>query len=669
MAERSQPTTAWRCRRLVGFAILAIGLACAAGCAAGAAGEGPRVIVLGFDGMDYGLTRRLIAEGALPNMARLAAGGGGLRPLATSVPPQSPVAWSTFITGLDPGGHGIFDFIHRDPATMVPYLSTTRTEAGELALSVGRWKLPLSGGAVELLREGTEFWRVLEDRGVETTIIRMPANFPPSGHAAHELSGMGTPDILGTYGTFAFYSAGASDREDLSGGTIFPIQVVDGVATGALVGPDHPFLVAREPVTSEFTVYLDPRHDAGKLVVGAEERLVRAGEWTDWVPVSFDLGFFQTLNGMARFYLKQARPVLELYVSPINFDPLDPAAPISTPPEYAAELAEATGRFYTQGMPEDTQSLNQAVLTPAEFLAQARIAGAEVRAQYDYVLDQFVEGEASSRLLFYYFGNLDQVSHMMWRATDEDHPAYDPVRDGPFADVVEGLYRDMDEVVGATLERMTPDTLLVIMSDHGFASWRRAFHLNAWLREEGYLSVVNPALDDDPGLFANVDWTRTRAYGLGLNGLYVNLAGRERDGIVAPEALGALLEEIRGRLLATVDPATGEPAVTRVFRRDVDFVDGERPATGPDLIVGYAGGTRCSNESALGAVPREVIVDNHDAWSGDHCTDPAAVPGILLSSRPLAAPATSLQDLAGALLAEFGIETFPEGSPVTAETP
>lgn len=248
---------------------------------------------------------------------------------------------------------------------------------------------------------------------------------------------------------------------------------------------------------------------------------------------------------------------------------------------------------------------------------------------------------------------------MMWRPMDPEHPAY-TAADLPYRSVVEDLYVGIDGLVGETLSRLGPEDLLVIMSGHGFVSWRRSFNLNGWLRDNGYLTVRDPDSRADPGLFSNVDWTRTRAYGLGLNGLYINVRGREAHGIVDAAVRQALASEIAGRLQASIDPKTGKRAVSRVFRReDVYQIRGHEDLA-PDLVVGYAKGTRASDESALGAVPRDVIVDNSDAWSGDHCMDPTAVPGILLTSRPLRKAAPSLQTLAAALVAEFGIETFPD---------
>ena len=626
-----------------------------AGCNRGAARARRSVIVLGFDGMDYQLTRRLIDEGRLPALARLER-EGSFAPLMSSVPPQSPVAWSDFITGADAGTHGIFDFIHRDPKTMAPYFSTSTVEEAGHTLRIGAWQVPLTGGTVTLLRRGEAFWEALERHGVSTTIMRIPANFPPSGTAQRELSGMGTPDILGTYGTFTFYTSDTRrfTGVDVAGGKVIEAVPRANVVKSALHGPPNPFRVRREIATAPFAVYLDPELPAARIEIGDERLVLQAGEWSGWVPVAFRLAPTQTLATICRFYLKSVRPTFQLYVSPLNLDPLDPALPISTPASFAAELAAESGRFYTLGMPVDTNVLAGGVLSADEFLAQAQIAGDEIVEQYRLLLDRFSAG-----LLFYYFGNVDQVQHMMFRPMDPGHPAYDAARDAPYSDVVPSLYVKFDEIVGYTLARIGPETTLVVMSDHGFASWRRSMNLNSWLRDQGYLVVRDASLRHDPGMLANVDWSRTRAYGFGLNGLYVNLAGRERWGIVAAGERGALLDEIAERLAAAVDPGTGERAVTAVHRCDRELGDGGALDLGPDAIVGYARGTRCSDASALGELTKEVFADNTGEWSGDHCMDPTAVPGILATNRRLQRPAPRLRDLAAAILAEFGVEGFP----------
>ncbi len=637
------------------------------GCGSGGQGQGQggaKVVVLGIDGMDYSLTKQFMDAGIMPNFSRLAA-QGHFSSLETSVPPLSPVAWSNFITGMDSGGHGIFDFLHRDPDTIIPYLSTSRAENEEPTSLWGCWQIP-GAGSVEQLRRGTPFWEVLERHGVETTIVRMPANFPPSGTASRELSGMGTPDLVGTYGTFSFYTSElfAFGGQDVTGGEVYEAWPEDGVVQATLYGPPNPFVSDHdgcrgEKLTLDFSVYLDPEEDVAKLVVGDEERVLKVGEWGGWLPVELEMIPTQTVRGMTRFYLRQVRPEFELYAAPINFDPTAPAMPISTPDDYAAELAEASGMFYTQGMPEDTKALTEEVFRSEDFVAQARLAGKEIAEQYRHVLAEFQE-RATPRFLFYYFGNLDQISHVMYRPIDPDHPAYDPAVDAPFGTVVEQLYREADEIIGYTLDNLEEGARLIIMSDHGFAPWRRAFNLNTWLKDNGYLVLRNPRSKNE--LFTGTDWSQTRAYGVGFNGLYLNLEGREKRGIVTAAERDALLDEIKAKLLAELDPATGTAAITKVYRSDEHYQDRGHLDIGPDLQVGYARGTKLAGESTLGEITQEVIFDNTDQWSGDHSMDHETVPGILLTDQPLAKPATSLRNLAASILAEFGIEEEFPGS-------
>lgn len=614
-----------------------------------------RVIVLGFDGMDWELVQKLMVEGRMPNFQRLAREGMA-QPLGTSMPPLSPVAWSNFITGMDSGGHGIFDFVHRDPQTLLPYLSTSRSVGSDAGFDIGKWHVPLGGAHVELLRHGTAFWEPLRERGIPTTVLRIPANYPPSGTADRELSGMGTPDLLGTYGTFSFYNSDPFfEQRSVSGGALYPLDYWDDVATGELHGPPNTFLKEPEDLTLEFQLSVDPQEPAALLRVGDEERLLQVGEWSDWVPFEFSIIPTQSLPGQARFYLRSVRPEVELYVTPINIDPHAPAQPVSTPEDYAAELAEASGRFYTQGMPEDTKALEAEVLTRDEFLAQTAIIQEELERQFDHVLGQFRSG-----LLFYYFGYTDQVAHMLWGSMDPEHPLYDPEVDPKYADVIPQLYEDADRLVGKTLREVGDDTTVVVMSDHGFSSWRRTFNLNTWLEREGYLALSEPpAPGSNARLDAHVDWSRTRAYGMGLNGLYVNLAGREREGVVPESERAALLREIAAKLEEVVDPETDKQVIRRVFISDQAFDDRGYLEIGPDAVIGYAKTYNGSSKSATGELTPEVLSDNTRLWTGDHGMDPVTVPGILFANRELSRKVTSLEDLAAAVVAEFGIDEFP----------
>ncbi len=647
-------------------------LACAplvTGCG-DAAYEGPRVVVLGFDGMDPALTRQLMDEGRLPNISKLAK-QGTFQPLETSIPPQSPVAWSSFMTGMDPGGHGIFDFIHRDPETMFPVPSTTETGEEGFGVCIGGKYFAFGGGDYVSLRTGRPFWELLEENGVPTHIIRMPANFPPSGTASIELTGMGTQDLNGTEGTYSYYTSElfAFAGEDITGGEIYELDIYDNVVEAKLYGPDNPMQCEVEgeehdKLSQDFTVYLDPDNNAVKIELGDQEAVIKVGEWTPWLDVEFAMMPGINLGGIARMYLRSLDPEFELYVTPIDVDPRNQAFPVTTPASFGADLAEATGLFYTEGMPEDTKSITDGVFGPAEFAAQAAEAGRDVYEQFPWVLNNFVESDAG--LLFYYVGNADLTGHILWRSRDPEHPFYDAEEDAPYEDLVPSLYEKLDEIVGHARATLPPETLLVVMSDHGFTSLRREFNLNVWLRENGYLTDRGYGKDDQ-GYFTNIDWGQSQAYAVGFSGLYINEKGRERDGIVPFAQKDALLTEITEKLLAAVHPETGEAMITEVIRTtDFEYQGGIEMA--PDLIVGYAKGTHASSKNAVGGLGDEpVIANNETRWTGDHIMDHRTVPGVLFTSRPLKQPAHSLRTLAPALLAEFGVTGFPQAPETTQQ--
>lgn len=605
-----------------------------------------RILILGFDGMDPQILERLVQDGKLPNFLNLMK-TGDYKPLKTSIPPQSPVAWSNFITGMNPGGHGIFDFIHRDPQTMTPYLSTSKTESSQKTIRMGNWVIPLSSGKVTLLRHGKSFWEALEENGISTTIFRVPANFPPVATAAYQLSGMGTPDIQGTYGTFSFYTdEGIDPYGEVSGGKVFPVKVVDHKVQAKLWGPRNSYKTDMPQSSIDFEIFMDPENPVAKITVQGRQVLLNQGEWSDWVRVKFKIiPLFQSVNGICRFYLKEAHPHFKLYVTPINIDPASPALPISTPEDYSEELSREIGPFYTQGIPEDTKALSGNVLDDGEFLQQTKFALDEELRMFDYELSRFKSG-----LLFFYFGRVDQVGHMFWRTMDPNHPAYDPTT--PYHHVIEDTYREMDDILGKALKKMDDKTTLIVLSDHGFAPFYRAFNLNTWLKNESYASLID---DSEGELLQNVDWTKTRAYGLGFNGLYVNFRGRETKGIVQPGIeREALLEEISKKLLALRDPETGKQVISKIYKAE-EVYTGPYVKSAPDLILGYNRGYRASWETVLGKFPKALLRDNHEKWSGDHLMEADLVPGILLTNKKVKANNPALYDLAPTILAEFGI--------------
>ena len=612
---------------------------------------GKKVVALGFDGMDPKLLSRYMQEGKLPNFAKLAQ-SGDFKPLGTSMPPQSPVAWSNFITGMNPGGHGIYDFIHRDPATMEPISSTTETEGSAKTVEIGDWVVPLSGGEVENLRKGRAFWEILEENGVPTTVFRVPANFPPVESPGQSLSGMGTPDLLGSYGTFSYFTDDPpANHDEISGGVVYPVDVLNNQVETKLVGPKNTFRKGDPDATIPFKVWRDPEQSVVKISIQDKQIILQEKEWSEWIQVEFELiPALQSVTGICRFYLKEARPNFKLYVTPVNIDPSNPALPISTPDDYAADVHADCGFFYTQGMPEDTKALSWGVFDHADFYSQSENVLHERVRLFDYALENFSDG-----LLFFYVSSTDLKAHMFWNMTDPAHPTYDSTKAETFGRVIEDVYVAADSIVGKTLARIDDNTTLLVMSDHGFAPFRRTVHLNSWLVDEGYVALIDTAKQGELDYFQNVDWTKTRAYGLGFNGLYLNLKDRERDGMISSEQADRLLDEISAKLLALKDPENGESVVTRVYRAE-EIYSGDYLAQAPDLVVGYNRGYRASWETTIGQIPREWIADNLDAWSGDHCMAAEHVPGILLSNKKINASEPKLYDLAPTLLSIYGLE-------------
>jgi predicted AlkP superfamily phosphohydrolase/phosphomutase len=603
-----------------------------------------RVIVIGLDGLEPTIVEPMVQAGDLPNLARLARDGGYSR-IATTCPAQTPVAWSTFATGTNPGGHGIFDFIRRDPATYRPDFSLNRYEQ----------KNAFVPPKAVNLRRGTPVWSVLSAAGKESIIVRCPCTYPPDTLRGRMLSGMGVPDIRGGLGTGTFYTAGGPVTPGESEQAVQLTPRADGRIDTFVIGPRHP--KTREDVRTE--IVLDTRTVAGavRITSDGEPRAldVRVGEWSDWVRIKFKLGFFQAVRGMVRFHLVRLEPHLELYASPVNFDPDGPMFPISEPAQYARELATAVGTFYTTGMVEDHGALSNGRISEEAYLDQCAGVLRERERMMEYELDRFREG-----LFFCLFDTPDRLQHMFWRFREPGHPANRHGFSPEMAHVIEDHYRSCDAVVGRALARADDRTVVMVLSDHGFNSFQRGVHLNTWLHDHGFLALKPGAVPGaDAGDFLlSVDWGRTKAYALGIGSIYLNLAGREAQGLVSQADARSVADEIAGGLTGLVDAERGGVAIRGVSRRDQVY-SGVYAAESPDLMVHFAAGYRASWSTALGGIPAGHFEDNDKKWAGDHIIDPALVPGVLFMNRPFAAAGARLLDMAPTILTALGVPHDP----------
>jgi predicted AlkP superfamily phosphohydrolase/phosphomutase len=616
-------------------ALLCLSALLPTGCGRQAPEVDQRLIILGFDGMDPALARQWMDDGSLPNFSALAA-RGGFRPLGTSNPPQSPVAWAGFATGLNPGQHGIYDFLRRDPDTYQPAFSISRSMPPEHVLDIFGLSLPLDSGEIINRRLGQPFWSQVEAEGGRTTVLRVPVTFPPD--PVHRmLAGMGVPDLLGTQGTYTMFSThplAAASTGSTRTVRIRPNRA--GHIETALQGPQHPLKPDAGPLETPLTI--DPTSDGARIQLGDANVELQPGEWSGWITVEFDYFGPASVSGILRLLLVSGFPRVELYASPIQIDPRAPVVPLSSPPGYAESMAERFGLYHTIGMPEETWSLNEGHISDAAWLEMVKTTLAEREAMFFDALDA-----RDSDVVTGVFVHTDRVSHMFYRGIDPLHPLH--AETGPEArDAIHWIYREADRILGETMKRMGPQDRLMVISDHGFAPFRRAVNLNRWLADRGLMVFMDDMRESGPG-FAGVDWSKTRAYALGLNSIYFNRAGREAKGIVDKAEAQTLKQQIVRQLAGLTDDHHGAKVVAQVY-------DGAElyPANGngdaPDLVVGYAPGYRASWQTTLGAAPSRLIDDNARKWSGDHCMAPDAVPGVLFTSFQMDRSLESIADVA-----------------------
>jgi hypothetical protein len=535
--------------------------------------------------------------------------------------------------------------------------------------------IPTSAPELVNNRGGIPWWDVLKGHGVDVEVYRIPGNFPTPPSAARVLGGMGTVDVRGGFGTYTLYTDRPVDKDDPNGDIeLVRVQDLDldgapETVRGVLRGPPDQFHLepGQVPGKSDYltlgvTIYLGADRAAAVVEVGGRRALLREGEWSDWLEIAFDalpMGL-APVEGAVRFYAKELAPGFQVYASPVNMSPASPAMPLSSPDDFSVELFESLGFFYTQGMPEETDALKDGVFDDDDYLKQVALVQGDNRRMVSLALDRFESGDAT----FVYLSDIDLQCHMLWRHGDPKHPgapphpAHDPAIAPRHAHDIERFYRDVDRELGEIRRRLPPDTLLLVMSDHGFQPYTRKLHLNAWLRDQGYLTLRDGKRTGHI-VAGDVDWSRTRAYGLGFNGLYLNVAGREGQGIVAAAEAEPLAAEISSRLEALRDPENGKRVVLRVDR-SADVYSSQRRAEGPDLVVGYDVGYGASDESTLGEITEHVLVDNESRWSGNHLMSPDVVPGVLLVNRKLTGSGYELTDVTATLLAHYGLDA-PSG--------
>ncbi len=654
------------------------------------AGPDTKVVIIGFDGADPILTEKWMAEGVLPNLARLKE-SGSFSPLGTTNPPQTPVSWSAFATGKDPGQTGIYDFLVRDPETYYPDFALIKEGKKELlfgkknalifppllAIAAGLFLLLLrkifkircmvSFGIILILtlgiggsaycvietflpleiptvtnnRKGKALWELTSENGIKTQIVRIPATFPapdlPGGHA---LAGLGVPDIRGTVGTFSYYTDAPleQDGDTEMGGKVEQVEFQGDTLETIIYGPRNKLFENPPDITIPL-ILTKSGSDALTIEASGKTQTIKAGEWSDWFVFDFKFNPLIKIKGMSRFHLLEVEPYLKLYMPPINFHPADSPIKISYPKKYAKELFQRFGIFKTIGWLEDTWALNEKRSDEETFLEDVYFA----IEKFEEMMDAFMD-DKSNRLFIQVFDFTDRINHMFWRLEETDHPAYDEEMAKKFGDVTKTAYIKMDEIVGKAMKKLDKDTLFMVLSDHGFASFRKSVNTNTWLVKNGFMTLTSydgekKKLEDLFGkgqFWPNVDWSETKAYALGLGAIFINLEGREGEGIVTP---GREYEEVRNEIIEKlenfVDEETGEHPVLKVYKREEMYSSFDANII-PDLRAANNKGYRVSWQTSLGGIPKDILEPNVKKWSGDHCSlDPSLVKGIFFINKKI----------------------------------
>jgi len=596
-----------------------------------------RVLVVGIDGLDPDILERMMDAGELPNFARLRREGTFAR-LQTSIPPESPVAWTCAATGVNPGRHGLFDFILRDPRGYLPDLAILRPEKRRL--------LSLSTEAFAPASTAETFWDILSAQRRQVAVIRWPVTFPPQRVNGHLLSGLGTPDVAGTLGRYRFFTTVPPKADDLAPERVTVVKWEGRTISTVIPGPEIMAFSGRKASTVPCGIEREDGGDSVTVRLGTGEPFrLKVGEWSGWRSIEFPGGVSRACPAVVQLYLASASPELGLFVTAPQIDPQNPAYPISFPKEFARDLAKEIGCYATLGIPEDGQAVRHGRIPLTAFLASCNEITREREKMFDLELRRFESG-----LLAVVFDTSDRIQHVFWAATDRKHPTYSAALEREFGRVISDHYRSMDAVIGRALDAARGDMAILVMSDHGFTSFSYEVNLNSWLVQKGCMGLKEGAAAGEP-LFASVDWSRTKAYAVGFCSLFLNVKGRERQGIVAqPEEYRRVRGEIVLALRAWRDPETGAQVVRNAYTKD-EVYKGRHLEDAPDIIVGYSPPYRASWTTAIGAAPAgKVIKENTESWPGDHLVDGPCVPGAFLSNVACSGTSPRLIDIAPTVL-------------------
>lgn len=561
-----------------------------------------KTIIVGLDAFDPKFFEQLHDQGKLSHLGKYVSKNGYAR-FNISNPAQSEVSWTSIATGQNPGGHGMFDFVHRSPKNYGIHVSLLPT------------KKTLVGTQFTQPHAQQTIFDYAVENGYPAASLWWPATFPArQASPIKSIPGLGTPDILGKLGVGILFTAEELGDDAPSKTQLERMTSQGDRFSGMIPGPSRPKKDKVQQSFVDFTLEFSDENTA-KFIIGKNTSYtLKVGEWSPVFEIVFKMGFGVSLGAVTRVILTRGKSGPWLYFLPLQIHPLKAAWPYAAPRDFIKKAWKQDGPFLTLGWPQDTTGLDEGITSDEQFLSLAdSIVHSRERVFYSQ-LEQFNEG-----LLAVVFDTLDRVQHMFWK----DRP-----------DVIEKWYLKLDSLIGRIEDKIkatgNQDAKLLIVSDHGFANFDYKVHLNKWLVEQGLLTSKAGA---DKSL-THADWDNSEAYAVGLNSMYFNLAMREGQGIVLPDDQEALGAKIKDALLNWKGP-DGNNVVQSVETNQEAF-EGPFSHLGPDLVIGYAPGYRASAETGLGNWADTAIETNTDHWNSDHCINPAAVQGVLFSNQSLA---------------------------------
>jgi len=584
-----------------------------------------KVLIIGIDAMDPKVTDKLIREDMLPNFLRLKE-IGSFSKLKTILPAESPVAWTTISTGTNPGKHGLFDFVTRNPENYLLGVSITKQKSRYST----KFESPV---------KGIPFWRITSDAKIPTTIIRWPATFPPDKVNGVMFSGEGVPDIRGFSSGYYIYTSKEPDKNEEK---TIKVSINNGIINSNILGP---LGNDRKPIEKSIQIKTDANEAI--IIVDNNEYPVKVGGWSDWIKIDFKVGFMKKVSAIAKAYLFSVEPEFNMYLGPIQIDPENPVVDFTYPNKYSKELTDAIGLYNTLGMPEDTNALNENAITDKVFLEQVAQIEDERNKMFWYEFNKFDKG-----VFAFVFDSGDRLQHMYW-----DEKNLFNVKEGLSVNKeVVDYYIKKDELLGEVLNKMDNKTALMIFSDHGFTSFERAVSINTWLVENGFMVLTDGYnKNDDGALFKFVDWSKTKAYSMGFAGIYINLKAREGQGIVEEAEKEEIVNDIIKKLEDFKDSKNNKKVITHAYKRE-EIYHGDYVKDSPDIVIGFEPGYRMSWQSAIGGLTQEPVIDNLKKWKGDHIVDPSHVPGVLFTNFKTNNENPSLIDIAPTTLSLLNLD-------------